>query len=137
VVGWDKGEFRGRGPLEEEREKGPARRLRGLVAEGRQPPRHDDAVLDGDSRVGTVTSGNFSPVLGQGIALALIDTGAGGDGAGGQTSEVKEGDGLMLDVRGRHLPARVTALPFVRPGQGAGKSSVGSAGSAGNAGGDS
>lgn len=123
VVGWDKGEFRGRGPLAVERETGPARRLRGLVTEGRQPPRHDDAVLDGDSRVGTVTSGNFSPVLGQGIALALIDT-----EAGGQKSEVKEGDGLMLDVRGRQLPARVTALPFVRAGQGAGKSGLGNTG---------
>jgi aminomethyltransferase len=93
------------------------------VAEGRQPPRHDDAVLDGDARVGTVTSGNFSPVLGRGIALALIDT-----GAGGQKSDVKEGDGLMLDVRGRHLPARVSALPFVRAGHGAGKSGAGQAG---------
>ena len=45
VVGWDKGDFRGRAPLEREREAGPARRLRGLVADGRQPPRHDDAVL--------------------------------------------------------------------------------------------
>ncbi len=109
VVGWDKGDFRGRGPLEREREKGPARRLRGLVADGRQPPRHDDAVLRGDGRVGTVTSGNFSPVLERGIALALIDT-------GGDAADVVDGDELVLDVRGRHLSARVTALPFVPAG---------------------
>ena len=120
VVGWDKGEFRGRAPLEAERQTGPARRLRGLVTEGRQPPRHDDAVLDGDTRVGTVTSGNFSPVLGRGIALALIDT-----EAGHGTRQAKEGDGLMLEVRGRHLPARVTALPFVRPGQAAATAGAG------------
>jgi aminomethyltransferase len=106
VVGWDKGEFRGRAPLEREREAGPARRLRGLVAEGRQPPRHDDAVVSGDRRVGTVTSGNFSPVLERGIALALIDTAAG----------IGDGDELTLDVRGRRIPARVTTLPFVRAG---------------------
>jgi aminomethyltransferase len=109
VVGWDKGDFRGRRPLERERQEGPARRLRGLVTEGRQPPRHDDAVLAGDARVGTVTSGNFSPVLERGIALALVDTATG----------IGEGDTLELDVRGRRLPARVTTLPFVAPGQGA------------------
>jgi aminomethyltransferase len=76
------------------------------VAEGRQPPRHDDAVVSGDRRVGTVTSGNFSPVLERGIALALIDTAAG----------IGDGDELTLDVRGRRIPARVTTLPFVRAG---------------------
>jgi aminomethyltransferase len=110
VVGWDKGEFRGRGPLERERDAGPARRLRGLVAEGRQPPRHDDAVLRGDRRIGTVTSGNFSPVLERGIALALIDTGGG-------AADVVDGDDLVLDVRGRHLSARISALPFVPAGK--------------------
>ena len=59
--------------------------------------------------VGTVTSGNFSPVLERGIALALIDT-------GGDAADVVDGDELVLDVRGRHLPARVTALPFVPAG---------------------
>jgi glycine cleavage system T protein (aminomethyltransferase) len=107
VVGWDKGEFRGREPLRQERERGPARLLHGLLTDGRQPPRHDDAVLMAGSRVGTVTSGNFSPVLEHGIALALIDTAA---GAGSD-------DPVVLEVRGRRLPARLTALPFVRAGQ--------------------
>jgi aminomethyltransferase len=115
VVGWDKGDFRGRAPLEHEREVGPARRLRGLIAEGRQPPRHDDPVLRDETRVGTVTSGNFSPVLERGIALALIDT-----KAGGTALETDAGDELMLDVRGRRLRARVTTLPFVPAGHRAG-----------------
>jgi len=110
VVGWDKGDFRGRTPLEREREAGPRRRLRGLIADGRQPPRHDDAVRVADTRVGTVTSGNFSPVLERGIALALIDTAAG----------LGDDDGVVLDVRGRRIPARTTRLPFVPAGQSAG-----------------
>jgi aminomethyltransferase len=57
--------------------------------------------------VGTVTSGNFSPVLERGIALALIDTSAG----------VGAGDALEFDVRGRRVPSRVTTLPFVREGR--------------------
>jgi aminomethyltransferase len=109
VVGWDKGDFRGRAPLELERRAGPRRGLRGLVAEGRQPPREGATVLVGSTAMGTVTSGNFSPVLGRGIALAFLDT----------ASALVEGDAVDLDVRGRRIPARVAGLPFVRPGESA------------------
>ena len=44
VVGWDKDEFTGRAALEEERANGPARRLRGFVAAGRQPLRDGSDV---------------------------------------------------------------------------------------------
>ncbi|HZU78561.1 MAG TPA: glycine cleavage system aminomethyltransferase GcvT [Acidimicrobiales bacterium] len=104
VVGWDKGPFRGRDPLLAERERGPARLLQGLVTDGRQPPREEATVLKGDDVVGRVTSGNFSPVLGRGVALAFLDTAAG----------VDEGAAVSIDVRGRHLAATVTKLPFVR-----------------------
>jgi len=107
VVGWDKGDFRGRRALEAERATGPRRLLRGLVTDGRRPPRQGAAVLQGTAPVGAVTSGNFSPVLGRGIALALLDT----------AGAVTEGDDVDLDVRGRRIPARVTALPFVRAGE--------------------
>jgi len=104
VVGWDKGEFRGRRALEDERRDGPRRRLRGLMSEGRQPPRDGATVLAGNGTIGTVTSGNFSPVLSRGIAMALLD---GGD-------DVVTGQELTIDIRGRHLAAKVVALPFVR-----------------------
>src|SRR5690606_16434124 len=73
VVGWDKGPFQGRDALAAEKERGIARRLRGLVTAGRRPPRADQHVLVDGKVVGVVTSGNFSPVLEQGIALALCD----------------------------------------------------------------
>ena len=107
VVGWDKGEFRGRSALEQERARGPRRLLRGLVAEGRQPPRDGATVLSGTSAIGTVTSGNFSPVLGRGIAMAFIDT----------AHDVENGTELAIDVRGRHLEAHVGPLPFVGAGR--------------------
>jgi aminomethyltransferase len=116
VVGWDKGEFRGRGALEQERARGPRRMLRGLVAEGRQPPRDGATVLDSTSAIGTVTSGNFSPVLSRGIAMALIDT----------RHEVELGDELAIDVRGRRLGAHVVPLPFVGAGRGSGPRQVSS-----------
>ena len=107
VVGWDKPGFRGRDALAAEREAGVARRLIGLATEGRQPPREGADVVVDDAVVGTVTSGNFSPMLGHGIALALVDAGAG----------IEVGDGAALVQRGRALPATVVATPFTRPGQ--------------------
>jgi aminomethyltransferase len=103
VVGWDKGGFRGRAALEREREAGVRRVLRGLVADGRQPPRQGAQVRRDDDVVGEVTSGNFSPVLGHGIALAFLDAAAG----------IEEGDELAIELRGRTLAAHAVGLPFV------------------------
>jgi aminomethyltransferase len=102
VVSWDKGPFRGRDALAAERERGIVRRLRGLSVEGRRPPRAGQSVLRDGKVVGEVTSGNFSPTLGCGIALAFVPP------------EVAEGDGLEIDLRGTALPARVVPLPFTR-----------------------
>jgi aminomethyltransferase len=119
VVGWDKAAFRGRQALEAERSAGPRRRLQGLVTEGRQPPRADAAVLrtgagpSSADPVGVVTSGNFSPMLGKGIALALLDRAAlDGDGASAE---------LAIDVRGRSVPVRRVRPPFVALRGAAGK----------------
>jgi glycine cleavage system T protein (aminomethyltransferase) len=104
VVRFDKGDFRGRAPLLAERERGIHRRLRGLVLDGRQIPRTGYPVHMGDERVGEVTSGNFSPVLERGIALAFLRPG------------LDEGASVTVDIRGRAAPAVVTRPPFVRHG---------------------
>ena len=101
VVGWSKGDFRGRGPLEAERARGVARRLRGLAVDGRQPPRTGSEVLAGGTVVGRVTSGNFSPVLGHGIALAFVPP------------AFEPGAAVEVDVRGKRLAGRVVRTPFV------------------------
>jgi aminomethyltransferase len=102
VVRWDKGDFRGRAPLEAERERGVSRRLRGLLVEGRQIPRAGCAVAIGGETVGEVTSGNFSPMLERGIALAFLPP------------DVAEGTAVAIDVRGRTVEAAVVPTPFVR-----------------------
>jgi aminomethyltransferase len=101
-VRFDKGDFRGRAPLEAERDRGVARLLRGFTTTGRQPPREGATVLRDGVAVGTVTSGNFSPVLGHGIALGFVDP------------TVGPGTAVEIDVRGRPLPATVVDPPFVR-----------------------
>ena len=100
VVRWDKGPFRGRDALEAERQQGPARQLVGLRAGDRRPPRQGDAVLRGGETVGEVTSGNFSPALGCGIALALVVGGA------------PTGETLTLAGRGAERSVEVVDLPF-------------------------
>ena len=101
VVRWDKGDFRGREPLEAERERGVARRLRGIAIEGRRPARDGARVLLHGADVGVVTSGNFSPTLGHAIALALL------------APEIEIGAAVQLDVRGQLLEGVVVKPPFV------------------------
>jgi aminomethyltransferase len=102
VVGWDKPTFRGREALAAEKERGPARRLRGVVLEGRQIPRAGHPVLVEGREVGEVTSGNLSPTLSRGIALAFL------------APEVSEEDAVEVGIRGKTVPGRVVRPPFVR-----------------------
>jgi aminomethyltransferase len=101
VVAWNKPTFRGRDALLAERNAGVARILRGIATEGRRPPRAECAVLLDGVDAGVVTSGNFSPVLGHGIALALLHP------------DVAVGAEVSVDVRGAALPGTVVPLPFV------------------------
>ena len=102
VVSWTKpGGFRGREALERERASGVSRRLAGLATQGRQPPRAGAAVRSAGELLGEVTSGNFSPVLGHGIALAFLPP------------DTPVGEEVEIDLRGRPIPATVVQLPFV------------------------
>lgn len=101
VVSWTKGPFRGREALAAERERGVARILRGIATEGRRPARDGCAVLIEGALVGIVTSGNFSPVLNHGIALALVEP------------SIVVGDDVSIDVRGTALPGTIVKTPFV------------------------
>jgi aminomethyltransferase len=102
VVRWDKGPFRGHEALAAERDTGVRRHMVGLRAPDRRPPRQGDEVVRHGAVVGEVTSGNFSPELGCGIALAFVDGGA------------TVGETLTLRSRGAERTVDVVALPFVR-----------------------
>ncbi len=105
AVGWQKETFWGKEALAAQKEARTSRVSKGLLATGRGVPRAHCAVRRADgSVVGEVTSGTFSPTLRNGIALALLDRG------------FAEGDEVVIDVRGRDLPATVVKPPFVRPG---------------------
>ena len=101
VVRPDKGEFRGRAALEAESAAGLPKQLHGLLVEGRRPPREGQLVMLDGAAIGTVTSGNFSPVREQGIALAFLDR------------RLEPGTGVSIDVRGTDVAAVVHKPPFV------------------------
>ncbi len=104
AVGWDKDSFWGSDALRAVKASGPARRLRALKADGKGIPRPGMTVLDASgSEIGVVTSGTFSPTLGLGIALALVDP------------AVKLGDAVSVQVRNRVEPFTVTKPPLVTP----------------------
>jgi aminomethyltransferase len=62
-------------------------------------------VLHGDTPVGEVTSGTFSPTRRLGIGLALLDTAA----------ALTDGDLAALDLRGRRTTVKIVKPPFVLP----------------------
>jgi aminomethyltransferase len=101
VVAWDKPDFQGKAAAVAERERGVNRKLFGIATEGRRPARAGCAVLDAGQPIGEVTSGNFSPVLGHGIALAFLPP------------DTIEEHPVVIDVRGKELPGRVVRPPFL------------------------
>ncbi len=102
AVGWRKPRFWGRSRLLAEKERGPRRRLRGLVARGRGIARPGMRVLiAADVPVGVVTSGTFSPTLRTGIGLSLL------------APSIEEGAEVSVEVRGRREIFVLSRPPFV------------------------
>jgi aminomethyltransferase len=101
VVRWDKGPFQGCEALATERDAGIPRHLVGLLTGSRRPPRDGQRVLRQGVDVGFVSSGNFSPVLEVGIAMAFVDP------------VVTIDAQVSIDMRGSLVDATVVEMPFV------------------------
>ncbi len=74
----------------------------GLAIAAGPPAREGAPVLAGDTPIGSVTSGGFSPSLERAIAMATIDA-----------LHANPGTELAIEVRGRRLAATIVPLPFV------------------------
>ncbi|MBX2884278.1 MAG: glycine cleavage system aminomethyltransferase GcvT [Granulosicoccus sp.] len=98
------GGFPGANQIFEQQESGVARSLVALLPEGRAPVRAGTKLFDLDQNfAGTVTSGGFSPTLGNPISLGYV------------SSELShEGTALLAEVRGKQLPLNIVSLPFVK-----------------------
>lgn len=99
VVAWDH-EFIGRGALVAQRDAGLERSQLAISTVGRAIPRPGYRVRSGTSS-GVVTSGNFSPTLGHGIALAYM------------SPPIEEDARVEVEIRGIWQSAQIEKLPFI------------------------
>jgi aminomethyltransferase len=104
ALAWDT-PFRGREALAAVKERGPARKLFGITCRDRGVPRQGYAVVGADGTpLGEVTSGNHSPTLGVGIALAL----------GPRDTAPQIGSEVAIAARGRAIAGDIVKPPFIR-----------------------
>ena len=103
VVSFAKGAFIGEPVLKHQMQAGPSQRLVAFELLEKAVPRHDMKLFCQEKPIGTVTSGNFSPILQKGIGLGYVEPAY---TAAGTTFEV--------EIRGKRVPARVVALPFYK-----------------------
>ena len=96
-------QFIGREALQKQREDQDKRRFVGLVLSGRGVLRNHLKIYSGESEIGEITSGGFSPTLERSIALARV-------------SQVV-GESCEVEIRGKRVPAQVVKPPFVRNGK--------------------
>ena len=76
--------------------------FRGFITDTRIIPRGGSRVFIDGEEIGIVTSGTFSPVIGKSIALGFV-----------LKNRVKIGDGVLINVRGKEIPARVSRPKMV------------------------
>jgi aminomethyltransferase len=102
VLGLNKDNFQGKEAVLREKAAGVTKKLVGLSTEGRRPPREGSSIVKNGAVVGSVTSGNFSPMLEHGIALGFVEP------------FIELGDEVIIDVRGTQLPGQVVPYPFYK-----------------------
>lgn len=93
-------DFIGKAALVKEKGVGPEKRLVSFKTDSRRSPRHGFGIYSGDKRVGTVTSGSFSPSLSVGIGMGYV------------SGEYKPGDKLIVKDNAVELPVTVVKKPF-------------------------
>lgn len=81
----------------------PLRSRVGLKITGRGIARENCPVFFDDKEIGRTTSGTHAPYLGYPIAMALVDPKYG-----------KVGTDLLVEIRGKRIPAEIVPLPFYK-----------------------
>jgi aminomethyltransferase len=99
----EEGGFPGAERVQRELRDGPSRKRVGILPEGRQPAREGTDITDANgAKIGVVTSGGFGPSLNGPLAMGYVDA-----------AHAAVGTPVQLVVRGKALPAKIAAMPFV------------------------
>jgi aminomethyltransferase len=96
------GGFPGDAVIQKQIAEGPSRRRVGIQPEGRAPAREGTEIQIAGTTVGRITSGGFGPSADPPVAMCYVDAG-----------KAVIGTAVELIVRGKPLPARIVAMPFV------------------------
>lgn len=95
-------DFIGKAAVLAEKETGAQERLVCFRAESRRSPRSGFAIFDKKKRVGTVTSGSFSPSLSVGIGMGYVSGGS------------ETGRELVVTEGTVEIPVKITQKPFLK-----------------------
>jgi aminomethyltransferase len=103
-VNFDK-KFVGKDALLKQREHGVTRKKVAFQTSNRRAPRHDYEIYSGEERIGTATSGVYSPMTGCGIGLGFV-------------KPELASPGTVLDIRHERISmsATICNLPFYQKG---------------------
>ncbi|KTD24268.1 MULTISPECIES: glycine cleavage system aminomethyltransferase GcvT [Legionella] len=96
-------DFIGMGALLSQKQQGVKRKFVGLILQDKGVMRNGQRVIVEGHADGIITSGTYSPTLAKSIALARVPA--------------KTGEQVMVDIRGKLIPAKVVKPRFVKHGQ--------------------
>ena len=101
VVKFEKGDFIGKDAMLRRKEERVSRKRVGIRMLKKGIPRPDYEIWRNDEKVGRVTSGTFSPILKNGIAMAYIST-----------KHTKTGETVAVKIRDTLVNGEIVRFPF-------------------------
>ena len=103
AVSFAKGDFIGETVLKQQVEQGPSQRLVAFELLEKAVPRHDMKLFAQDKPIGTVTSGNLSPILQKGIGLGYVDP-----------AYTTSGTAFDVEIEASECPHEWSPFPFIK-----------------------
>jgi aminomethyltransferase len=105
-LGWitkpAKGDFNGKPKVVEQLEKGTSRKLVGFIVDSRLVARHGYEIYNNGDKIGFVTSGSTSPVLGKNIGMGYV-----------ANEFSKTGNTIKIKIRNDFVNSEIVKIPFV------------------------
>lgn len=96
------GGFPGAARIQKDLAEGAPRLRVGILPDGRAPAREGTVIKAADGTpIGTVTSGGFGPTIGGPLAMGYVNR-----------RFAEPGTPVVLEVRGKDLPAKIVPMPF-------------------------
>ena len=97
-----KGGFPGAARVQKDLAEGAPRLRVGILPDGRAPAREGTVVKSADGQpIGAVTSGGFGPTINGPLAMGYVNR-----------RYAEPGTPVLLEVRGKDLPAKIVTMPF-------------------------